>query len=97
MLSDISDIKSDISDIKSDISDIKSDTSSKSTIYVQGEYSSSLSVSNVSEEEYYNVLSSGPVPPNSLYVISSNVNDQMGEKITNLGEASDLSDAMPMW
>lgn len=93
----LSDVLSDISDIKTDISDIKSDISSKSTIYVQGEYSSSLSVSNVSEEEYYNVLSSGPVPPNSLYVISSNVNDQMGEKITNLGEASDLSDAMPMW
>ena len=92
MKSDISDMKSDISDI----SDIKSDISSKSTIYIQGEYSSSLSIANVTYEEYADLLEDG-IPPNSLYVISSNVNDQMGEKITNLGEASDLSDAMPMW
>ena len=57
------------------VEDLSSEISTKSSIFVQGEHSPSLSVSNVSEKEYYNVLSSGPVPPNSLYVISSDVNN----------------------
>lgn len=82
---------------KQSISELCSEISTKSSIFVNKKYSPSLSVANVSEEEYCKILSSGPIPANSLYVLSSNVNDQMGERVTNIAEASELSDAMPMW
>lgn len=43
------------------------------------------------------MLKNGNVKSNYLYVVSSDVMDMNGERITNLGEGTELSDALPMW
>lgn len=47
---------------------------------------------HVSTEEYAQILEEGALS-NVLYVVSSDVNDMMGERVTNVADPVELSDA----
>lgn len=55
---------------------------------------SSFSLVHISQEEYDQLVISGLVDPDTLYVVSSEVIDAKGQQIKNLADGTEVSDAV---
>ena len=55
---------------------------------------SDLSVVKISKKDYDNLVSEGGTDERTIYIVESNVIDAYGEKIVNVQDATDISDAV---
>jgi predicted methyltransferase len=65
-------------------------------IYIDSISTDSLSICNISQDDYHKLIveSNGSIPPNVLYVVSSDSLNMYGEKIENLADGIISSDAV---
>ena len=68
-------------------------TSIDSKIIVDGISAESLSAQHISQEDYYNLVSTDSTISNVLYIVSSDHVNVYGQQIKNVAQPTDLSDA----
>lgn len=83
--------------ISSVIDDIKDLSSAMPEIFIDDEKSSTIKFKKLSQTEYANLLISGLVEPDCVYLVSSNVQYNYGERVADVGEAVASADALPKW
>lgn len=70
------------------------DTPFWQTTKIDDRMTSAFSLLHISQEDYAKLIISGLVDPDTLYIVSSNVIDAMGQQIKNLADGTELSDAV---
>lgn len=63
-------------------------------VKIEGESVDYVNFDRVNAEEYHNILTGGTIDPKTIYIVSSDNINAFGEKIINVGDATDLSDAV---
>jgi hypothetical protein len=53
-----------------------------------------LNVIHISNDDYFDLLSSNNIDSKTIYILSSDNFDAFGEQIKNVADATDLSDAV---
>ena len=67
--------------------------SGKSSTYVDGQRTD-LSVMHISQSDYHELVASGDVLSGMLYIVSSDGIDAYGQRLSNLADAQEISDAV---
>lgn len=73
------------------------DTPFYQDIRIDNQIVSSLYFEHIALSDYENLVTSEQINPNTVYVVSSESWNAYGEQIKNVAEATDLSDAVPLW
>jgi hypothetical protein len=77
----------------SDIDSKLSSVNTKSSVSVDN-VQSNLNVIHINDSEYSNLVATDSIDNSTIYIVSSDNLNMMGEKITNLSPATDISDAV---
>lgn len=63
-------------------------------VFVDGTAVKSLSVLNISQDDYHELVSNDTVDPNTIYVVSSDTYNMYDQKIVNLADGTEEKDAV---
>lgn len=63
-------------------------------VKIENEAVDYVNFDRVNAEEYHDIITHGTIDPKTIYIVSSDNINAFGEKIINVGDATDLSDAV---
>ena len=63
-------------------------------VFIDGTAVTSLSVENISQDDYHSLVSNGNVDPNTVYIVSSDTYNMYDQKIVNLADGTEEKDAV---
>lgn len=81
-------------DLSNEINYLSSIINTKTSISSDDGLMLGLTIKRISEKDYHDLVINGPIDISTLYIVSSDITDVYGERIINLQDPIELSDAV---